>query len=324
MKNLLITGGTGFFGRAILHQLSSFMLTNGTMAFEKVTVVSRSPEKFLKKFPSLTNKPWLFLHAGDVLFPGTLPQNGNYDFIMHAATDSTDIATLTPLQSYRQIVDGTENMLKFAATCGAHRFLLTSSGGAYGPQPAELELIPETHNAMPDPLNPFNAYGVAKRQAEHLCALYGQQYGIETVIARCFAFVGADLPRDAHFAIGNFIRDALERPEITVNGNGRPIRSYMYQTDLAQWLLTLLQHGADGNAYNVGSDESISIAGLACLVRDILSPEKQVHLKGEALADNAYRSRYVPDVSKAKMDLGLELTVPLAKAIRLSANAVTK
>lgn len=320
MPTLLITGGTGFFGRAILHHLGSLRLPSGSMTFEKVTVVSRSPDKFIQKYPSLVNKPWIILHKGDVLFPSTLPQNGNYDFIMHAATDSTDIATLTPLQSYKQIVDGTENMLKFAATCGAHRFLLTSSGGAYGPQPAELELIPETHNAMPDPLNPFNAYGVAKRQAEHLCALYGQQYGIETVIARCFAFVGSDLPRDAHFAIGNFIRDALERPEITVNGNGSPIRSYMYQTDLAHWLLALLQHGAAGNAYNVGSDEAISIADLAGLVRDILSPEKRIHLKGEALADNAYRNRYIPDIAKAKKDLGLELTVPLANAIRLSVN----
>ena len=321
MNSLLVTGGTGFFGRAILHHLESLRLPSGGMTFEKVTVVSRSPNKFIQKYPSIANKPWIILHKGDVLSPSTLPQNGNYSFILHAATDSTDISALSPLQSYRQIVEGTENMLKFAATCGAHRFLLTSSGAAYGPQPPEMESIPETHNSMPDPLNPLNAYGVAKRQAEHLCALYGQQYGIETVIARCFAFVGADLPRDAHFAIGNFIRDALERPEITVNGNGSPIRSYMYQTDLAHWLLTLLQHGASGNAYNLGSDEAISIADLACLVRDILAPEKQVHLKGEALADNGYRNRYVPDVSKAKMDLGLQLTVPLAKAIRLSANA---
>jgi dTDP-glucose 4,6-dehydratase len=225
---------------------------------------------------------------------------------------------LTLLQTYLQIVVGTEIMLKFAATCGAQRFLLTSSGGAYGPQPSHIEAIPETYNGKLDPLNPSNAYGVAKRQAEHLCAQYGHQYGIQTVIARCFAFVGEDLPRDAHFAIGNFIRDAIERPEIIVNGNGSPIRSYMHQSDLAHWLLTLLQQGASGNAYNVGSDEATSIADLARLVRDIVSPEKQVHVKSQLLADNVFRNRYVPDISKAKMDLGLEITVPLAEAIRLS------
>ena len=83
-------------------------------------------------------------------------------------------------------------------------------------------------------------------------------------------------------------------------------------------MASLLQQGASGNAYNVGSDEAISIADLALLVRDIVSPEKQVHVKSQLLADNVFRSRYVPDISKAKMDLGLEITVPLADAIRLS------
>ena len=318
MKNLLITGGTGFFGRALLRYLDSLNRANGSLPFGQVTVVSRSPIGFRLKHPSLADMSWLDWHAGDVLFPSSLPQNSNYHFILHAASDSTDAAALTPLQTYRQIVDGTENMLKFSATCGAQRFLLTSSGGAYGPQPSNMYAIPETYNGMPDPLNPSTAYGVAKRQAEHLCAQYGHQYGIQTVIARCFAFVGEDLPREAHFAIGNFIRDAIERPEITVNGNGSPIRSYMHQSELAHWLLTLLQQGAPGNAYNVGSDEAISIADLARLVRNIVSPEKQVNVKSQLLADNVFRNRYIPDISKAKTDLGLEITIPLAQAIRLS------
>ena len=317
---LLITGGTGFFGRALLRNLEFVRQSNGSIVFEHVSVITRSPIVFRQKYPSIAQMPWLRLHEGDILDPKTLPSNGSFQLVLHAAFDSTDAAGLTPLQCFRQIVDGTENMLKFAATIGAERFLLTSSGGAYGPQPTGMPAIPETYNASPDPLNPLNAYGVAKRQAEHLCALYGQQYGLETVIARCFAFIGEDLPKDAHFAIGNFIRDALERPEITVKGNGSPIRSYMHQSDLAHWLLTLLQFGKAGNAYNVGSDEAISIADAAHLVRNILAPEKKVHIKGAPLADNADRNRYVPDISKAKLELGLEVTVPLAQAIKLSAS----
>ena len=111
----------------------------------------------------------------------------------------------------------------------------------------------------------------------------------------------------------------LERSEITVNGNGSPIRSYMHLNDLAHWLLTLLQLGSTGHAYNVGSDQALSIADTAYLVRDILAPEKPVLIKGAVLADNVYRNRYVPDISKAKKELGLEVTVSLAEAIRLSA-----
>ena len=318
MQNLLITGGTGFFGRSFLRHLVSLKHASVKLPFDQITVVTRFPEIFHNKYPALFELQWINWYQGDVLKPSTLPRQHSFQFILHAASDSTDSAGFTPLQTYQQIVDGTENMLKFAASRGAQRFLLTSSGGAYGPQPTDMTAIPETYNGMPDPFNPANAYGVAKRQAEHLCAQYGNQYGIETVVARCFAFVGEDLPRDAHFAIGNFIRDAIERPEIVVNGNGSPIRSYMHQSDLAHWLLTLLQQGASGNAYNVGSDEAISIADLACLVRDILSPEKVVLIKGEALADNVSRSRYIPDISKAKNQLGLKVTLPLTQAIRLS------
>jgi UDP-glucuronate decarboxylase len=197
--------------------------------------------------------------------------------------------------------------------------LLTSSGGVYGAQPATLDRIPESYLGMPDPLFADNAYSVSKRLAEHLCALYGQKYGLVTVVARCFAFVGPDLPLDVHFAIGNFIRDALDRPEITVNGNGTPLRSYLYQDDLADWLLTLLEKGRPAQAYNVGSDEAISIAELAHLVRDLIAPGKMVCLKGNASADTTVRNRYVPDIDKARREFGLQVATPLADAIRLTA-----
>lgn len=322
MKKLLISGGTGFFGRALLRHLKYLDHLQGHPPFDEITVISRSPESFRVRFPSLANLSWLRFHKGDVLNSTTLPHKENFDLIIHAASDSTDASNLTSLQCYRQIVYGTENMLKLALSCNAQRFLLTSSGGAYGPQPAEMLTIPETYNAMPDPLDASNAYGVAKRQAEHLCSQYSHHYGIETVIARCFAFVGEDLPKNAHFAIGNFIRDALERTEIVVNGNGTPLRSYMHQSDLAHWLLTILLNGKSRSAYNVGSDEAISISDLAFLVRRILSPNKQVIIKGAALADNTFRNRYLPEIKKAKDELGLHLSVSLEKSIILSSKMI--
>jgi dTDP-glucose 4,6-dehydratase len=263
-------------------------------------------------------RPWLQMFKADICELRSLPHDFSFTHVLHAAAESTVGPTLSPQEQFDQIVSGTRNMLELSISCGATRFLLTSSGGAYGIQPAEMKTIPEYYNGMPDPLVPSNAYGVAKRQAEHLCALYGNQHCIDTIIARCFAFVGEDLPKDAHFAIGNFIRDALERSAITVNGNGSPIRSYMHQSDLARWLLTLLQLGSTGHAYNVGSDEALSIADTAHLVRNILAPEKPVLIKGAVLADNAYRNRYLPDISKAKNELGLEMAVSLEAAIRLS------
>lgn len=324
INRLLLTGGTGFFGRALLrhfHEEARLSTSRMPRDFNEIIVVSRNPKSFADRFPELAHAPWLRWVSADLCQRQSIDNlltGETVNAILHAAGDSTDAATLSDLEKLDQIVEGTRNLLELSIRLKARRFLLTSSGGVYGPQPLEMLQISESYCGLPDPLKMSSTYGIGKRMAEHISYMYGETHGIEIVIARCFSFVGLDLPLNAHFAIGNFIRDAIERPQVTVNGNGSPIRSYMHQSDLAHWLLTLLQRGTSGNAYNVGSDEAISIADLAHLVRDIVSPEKQVHVKSQLLADNIFRNRYVPDISKAKMDLGLEITVPLAKSISLS------
>jgi dTDP-glucose 4,6-dehydratase len=288
---------------------------------ELVCVLTRGPDRFLARHPEFREIPWLMLHHGDILHPETLPQNARFTHLLHAATDSTLGPQLGLLERYSQIVDGTRHMLDYAVANGISRFLLTSSGGVYGPQPQDMEQIPESYNGMPDPLDAQHAYSVAKRGAEHLCALYRDRHAIETVIARCFAFVGRDLPLDVHFAIGNFIQDAMSAPEITVGGDGTPVRSYMDQRDLAHWLITMLMQGQAGQAYNVGSDAAITISELAYLVRDLLAPNKAVRVLGQANSQN-FRNRYVPSISKTRSELALELSYTLAESILETAAAV--
>ncbi|MDS4041727.1 MAG: NAD(P)-dependent oxidoreductase [Candidatus Competibacter sp.] len=312
-SHILLTGGTGFFGRALLRTwCASF--ENG-VSVPLVTILTRSPANFIDRYPEFSNLLWLKFHVGDIGEPDTLPRDDSFSHILHAATDSTLGPQLSPLQRFTQIVDGTRNMLEYAVARGAERFLLTSSGGVYGPQPPDMEKIPEDYHGMPDPLNPANAYSVAKRTAEHLCTLYHDAYDIEVVIARCFAFVGRDLPLDVHFAIGNFIRDAIHGSSIQVSGDGTPLRTYLDQEDLAYWLLALLERGRPGEAYNVGSDEVVSIAELAHRVRDLLAPEKSVEICGQS-SDAQGRNRYVPDIYKAREELGLTVRIPLNDAIR--------
>ena len=311
--NLLITGGTGFFGRALIKYFEAERLSSGALPFEQITILSRSPEKFSLNYPALYNIAWIRWHAGDVLNPDSLPRQ-RFSHVLHAAADSTDAAALTPLQRCQQIALGTQNILDFAVQHGSQRFLLTSSGGVYGPQPDGMAFIPETYNGMPDPLLLSSTYGIAKRQAEHLCTLYGEQFGLETVIARCFAFVGEDLPLHAHFAIGNFIRDALWHESITVGGDGTPLRSYLDQRDLVYWLLCLLLQGQPDQAYNVGSDVAISVADLAILVRDTLAPSKSVHILGTP-DQQRQRNRYIPSIEKARTDLQLDVRIALQQAI---------
>jgi dTDP-glucose 4,6-dehydratase len=312
--HLLLTGGTGFFGKALLRHV----LATGLPVEASVVVLSRNPELFLSGYPELAANGKISFLKGDILNRESLPWGHAFSHVLHAATDSTIGPSLTPLQRYDQIVDGTRNILDLAVATGARRFLLTSSGAIYGPQPTDLEALPEDWLGSPPLAEPSTAYGQAKRAAEHLCALFGAQHGLDTVVARCFAFVGPDLPLDVHFAIGNFIRDARTADAITVFGDGTPLRSYLDQTDLAHWLFTLLDQGCAGQAYNVGSDEVISIADLAHLVGGILAPDKPVRILGQP-TPGAVRSRYVPDIRKAKSAFGLSATVSLAEAIRRNA-----
>lgn len=308
---LLLTGGTGFFGRALLR----YYFSHSQEIPLDIVVLSREPQRFVASYPELSECPWLTFQKGDIQNRTSLPWGESFSHVLHAATDSTLGPNLAPVQRFQQIVEGTTNILDIAVATGAHRFLLTSSGGIYGPQPSDLQAFPEDWPGSPPMNDPGMAYSHAKRAAEHLCALYGEAHGLETVIARCFTFVGQDLPLNAHFAIGNFIQDALSAEQITVKGDGTPLRTYLDQSDLADWLVTLLDRGRSGEAYNVGSNAVISIGELAHLVRDVLAPGKRVQILGNA-DPAAARNRYVPDILKAQQELGLDIKVALADSIR--------
>jgi dTDP-glucose 4,6-dehydratase len=310
---IFITGGTGFFGRALLrylcHQSESGHPT------PEITLLSRAPQVFLNAYPEFGALNWLQIVQGDVQDLESMNGLGAFSHVLHAATDSTRGPQMSPLDRYDQIVHGTRSALEFALRSGATRFLLTSSGGVYGPQPPGMELIPEDWNGMPDPLDPRQAYSLGKRGAEHLTALYHDAHGLETVVARCFAFVGEDLPLDVHFAMGNFLYDALYNEVIRVKGNGHPMRSYMDQEDLAHWLWVMLDLGLPNRAYNVGSDAPISLLDLAYRIRDLLAPQKDVVIEGQS-ETNPLRNLYVPSIERARDELGLGLRFDLNQGIQ--------
>ncbi len=310
-KRIFITGGTGFMGRWLLE---SFAWANDNLNLNaSALVLTRNKEAFQTKAPNLAENPAIQFHIGDVRdfdFP-----EGQFSHIIHAATSaSAKLNEEDPLLMFDTIVEGTRHTLDFAVHCGAGKFLLTSSGAVYGKQPPEMTHIPEDYRGAPDSADPNSAYGEGKRAAELLCAIYAKKYGIESKIARCFAFVGPYLPLDIHYAIGNFIRDGLNGGPIQVKGDGTPYRSYLYAADLAIWLWTFLFKGESCRPYNVGSDEAISIKEVAYKVAASFPNSPKV-LVAKSPVPGRSVERYVPAIKKARESLGLDCPVNTDEAI---------
>lgn len=320
----LVSGGTGFFGKALLRFYAR--PENATLRPARAFIISRDSSRFLQQHPefkALTWIEWLTADLAALDASGVAALAARLDgitHVLHAATESTNGPALSHQTQFDQIQQGTRTMLALAKRLGRPKFLITSSGGVYGKAPAGMTHIPEDHLGMPDPLEPKNAYSVAKRASEHLCALAAHEHGLPIVVSRPFAFSGPDLPLDVHFAIGNFVRDALVAEKITVNGDGSPMRSYLDQEDLAEWLSRLLIDGEPGQAYNIGSDVAISIYDLAHLIRDLVAPGKPVELRAQYDGVTP-RQFYVPDTRKIRSALGLRQRISLEESILRMADA---
>ncbi len=310
--SLFITGGTGFFGQWLLALLAR---ANAACPSNiQATVLTRDAARFRVRCPELAGQPFLRLVEGDIR-RFRLP-DGRFTHLVHAATDTSAEADKRPLELTDTIVGGTRHALTLACSHGVSRALVVSSGAIYGRQPQDLPSLPEDFSGAGAATNARSTYGEAKWLAEQIAV--NECDTVPTVIARAFAFVGPALPFDGHFAIGNFIRDAIAGKAIIVNGDGSPVRSYLHAGDLAAWLLRLLTHGRPGSAYNVGSDQAISIAELAALVAATLPRAQGVTIRRTAIPDNS-RSRYVPSIDRARRELGLDVWTPLDEAIRRTA-----
>lgn len=304
-QRLFVTGGTGFFGRWLL---GSFLHINDRLNLgARAWVLSRIVHN--SDHPALH-----FLHGRvtDFDFP-----SGQFSHIVHGATTAAEetFRGEPPLSKIDTVAWGSRRVLDFAAACGARKFLLTSSGNAYGLMPDGKRAFHEDDLCAPDLNHPAaSALGEAKRMAELLARIYADNHGFEAKIGRCFTFVGPHLPLDIHYAIGNFIRDALAGGPVMVEGDGSPIRSWMYMTDLTVWLWTLLFRGEPNRLYNVGSGEAVSVGEAAERVARVAGTTVAYHRRPETRA-TASPTTYVPNVDRITDELGVERTVGLDDAI---------
>jgi len=289
---LLIIGGTGFFGKSIL----DYLIKNNFLKFnlDKIIVFSRNTDSFIQNYPELKNEKITYLN-GDISKIYNIPEA---DLIIHAASSSNKEKYIH--NSSLEKSNNEESVFNFCKIIRKiktnTKILYCSSGAVYGQQPSNVLKIKEDFVFQNvDTLEKDKRdYALSKRNAEKMIQELGKD-GYNVSIARCFAFFGKYLPKDQHFAYGNFIKQAENKNDIKVNAKHQVIRSYMHADDLVESLIKIANNASPKcPIYNVGSDEAISIEELA----NKIAKQYNVNVIKPLNIDSKIIDRYVPSINK--------------------------
>lgn len=224
---------------------------------------------------------------------------------------------------------GTLNALKLAQKVGA-RLLLTSTSEIYG-DPLEHPQS-ENYRGNVNHVGPRACYDTAKCASEALCSTWARQYGVEVRIARIFNTFGPRMAVDDGRVVSNFIVQALRGEPLTIYGDGKQTRSFMFIDDLVDGLMRLMESRPPGRALtvghkvlplrdedepwfprNLGNPGEFTMVELALLVQDIVGSSTRIEHR-PLPADDPTRRK--PDITRARMLLGWEPKVQLAEGLR--------
>jgi len=314
---IFITGASGFFGTWIVNTIAK---ANQLLSLNiSTTLLSRSAD--FRPFLSPDLAPYLNYDVviGDVR--NFESPSGVFTHVIHAATTNAEETFKGELaiNKYRLLLDGTNRVIDFCREKNVKKILFTSSGVVYGQSVLSKMKTGFNENDLlaPDISDLSTALGQGKRAAEFALNLYSDEAKADVAIARCFSFVGPGLPLDLHYAIGNFIKSAICHEDIVIQGDGTPVRSYLYVGDLMIWLFKLLINTNRFEIFNVGSGKAISIKELAVTSIDLLSPENRVEIlaKSNASHGNPTRNVYIPDVEKIKLRFGVSEKTTLEESL---------
>jgi dTDP-glucose 4,6-dehydratase len=311
MSTLLVIGGSGFFGKSILDSFKRGQLEE--WAILRIIIISRNSNRLRYETPELLDDRVQLLDM-DICTADFLPEA---DYVIHAATSADVRNYLNNAKKERNNTEkGVLNYCELSKRFHkSSKILYVSSGAVYGIQPPELLHISEEYRVRNKSAftNEKIDYAISKQKAEdafrQLAAL-----DFKVSIARCFSFVGRWLPRDQHFAIGNFLADGIAGCAIKVKADHQVYRSYMYADDLVRWLMVIVDNSSNScEVYNVGSDHAVTMLELSDIFAEIFNTKVRKVLYTSSKVD-----RYIPSIAKAKDKLDLEVTVQLKNSIILS------
>ena len=293
---VFITGAAGFIGSHLAERLIG--LGEIVHALDNFSTGNAENVKHLK------DNERFHLHEGNVLDVHTVNRlSEKADVIYHlAAVVGVKLVFDQPVQTIDTNVTGTSNILD-AATRHGCRVVITSSSEVYGTGNKQRTPFKEA-----DPLSFRSSlrwsYACSKALDEYLARAYSREKKLPVSIARLFNCVGPRQTGAYGMVIPSFVSQALNEEPITVHGDGEQVRCFAWVGDVVDNLIKLMQEPkAEGESFNVGSDEPVTINELAKKIKEKCnSTSPIVHIPydeafGVGFEDIRHR---VPDLTKLR------------------------
>ncbi|RMH79813.1 MAG: SDR family oxidoreductase [Acidobacteria bacterium] len=298
---VLITGAAGFIGS----HLCDRFIREGFYVIGMDNFLTGSPNNIAHLFGHPSFK---FLHYNVVNY---IYIEGKVDVVVHLACPASPVDYIkNPIHTMKVDSLGTLNTLGFAKLKGA-RYIFASSSEVYGSPHVHPQ--PETYWGYVNPIGPRSVYDEAKRFSEALCMAYYREHGLDVRIARIFNTYGQRMRIKDGRVIPTFIEKALKGEPLPIYGDGLQTRSFCYIDDLIDGLFKLsLRDGLEGEVFNLGNPEEITIIDLARLIVELTESSSQIVNLPPRPDDPPRRC---PDISKAKSILEWEPKTPLTHGL---------
>ena len=297
---ILVTGGAGFIGSHLIDRLME--QGHDVLCLDNFyTGHKRNVEKWF-------DNPSFELIRHDITEPIRL----EVDQVYHLACPASPIHyQFNPVKTIKTNVLGTLYMLGLAKRVKA-RFLLASTSEVYGDP--DVHPQPEEYRGNVNCTGLRACYDEGKRVAETLAFEYHREHTVDIRVARIFNTYGPRMLENDGRVVSNFIVQSLEEKPLTVYGDGSQTRSFCYVSDLVEGLIRLMNNDYIGPV-NLGNPEEYSILELAKIIEGMINPDTKLIYK--ALPRDDPRKRQ-PDITKAKIYLSWEPTIPLKEGLELT------
>ena len=311
MARCLVTGGAGFIGSHLTERL----LELG----HEVIVLDNMSTGRQENLNHAAGHPRLTIRNGSITDPVLLSETTvGVDVIYHmAAAVGVKLVADDPVRTIETNIYPTEVLLRSAAAA-KQRVFLASTSEVYGKNPKERWTEEDDLHFGPTS-RPRWAYGCSKAIDEFLALAYHRKFGLPVVIGRFFNVVGPRQVGHYGMVIPRFVDQALAGGPVVVYDDGEQVRCFAHVKEVVNAIIRLVETpAAQGLVYNIGSDEPVSIRGLANEIIRRVDPRIEVQYLAyrEAYGDDFEDvRRRVPDVSRLAATIGCKPTMTLGEIL---------